>query len=701
MSVHYETRSHGATQIAWLTLDNPPVNGLGHATRSGIVAALTRACADPAVAAIVIAGAGRVFCGGADITEFNTPKASASPMLGEVIAALEQCAKPVVAALHGVAMGGGLELALGAHYRIAARGTQIALPEVKLGLLPGAGGTQRLPRALGIATALRMVVSGAPELAENCAALFEQLVEGELPPAALALAAEVAQRGGAHPLLRERAFEASELAQAPAWIEAARVQAHASARGLPAPLKCVAAIEHGVLHGFAAGLKFERACFVELVATPESRALRYAFLAERAAAKVAGVSAATPARALHRVAVIGAGTMGRGITLALVQAGLPVTLIERDEAALRTGVAALDAYFGSAVARGRIDAATAARRRALVTPDVSLAAVGEADLIVEAVFEDLAVKQSVFVQLDALAKEGAILASNTSTLDLDRIAAVTRRPGDVLGLHFFSPAQTMKLVEVVRGAATAPEVLATALKLARQLGKVAVVAGVCDGFIGNRMIEQYLRQALFMLEEGALPQQIDAAIEQFGFAMGPFRMSDLAGNDIGWAIRRRRALERPELVYPGIADRLCEQGRFGQKTQAGWYDYPAGGREAQPSQAVTALLVEHSRQQGVARRSFDDAEIVERLMLALINEGAWLLQEGIAARASDLDLVFLHGYGFPPGRGGPMFYADTLGLPRIEQAIRAYMAQPNGAVWRLAPLLSELSAAGHGFHQRG
>jgi len=705
MSVQYESRD----QVGLLAFGNPPVNGLGQATRSGIVAGLERAQSDPAIAAIVIIGSGRAFSGGADITEFNTPKAVASPMLGEVIAALESSSKPIVAAIHGVAMGGGLELALGAHYRVAARGAQIALPEVKLGLLPGAGGTQRLPRAVGIATALEMITSGAPRRAQALAdsALFDRVVDGEVLEPALAFAREVAAQASArsaehavaYPKLRDRAYEPAELAGAAALFEAARAQVARSARGLPAPLKCIAAIEHGVAHGFDAGLKFERACFVELVASSESRALRHAFLAERAAGKIAGVDSTTPLRAIKRVAVVGAGTMGVGIALTFADAGLPVTVIEAGDAQLQRGLTAIAGYYERARAKGRLDAATAAQRQASITSSLSFDALHDADLIIEAVFEDFDVKQQVFTQIDAHAKAGAILASNTSTLDLNRIANFTQRPSDVVGLHFFSPAQVMKLLEVVRGTQTSPEVLASVMKLAKQIGKTAVVAGVCDGFIGNRMIEQYLRQAFYMLEEGALPQQIDHAIEQFGFAMGPFRMSDLAGNDIGWAIRKRRALEHSEFVYPKVADRLCEQGRFGQKTQAGWYNYAPGERVALSAPEVDALVLAHSQAQGVTRRAISDEEIVERLVFALVNEGAWILQEGIAARASDIDLVYLAGYGFPAGRGGPMFYADTIGLPKVEAAVRGFMAQPNGSAWKLAPLLSERIAAGSGFNR--
>ncbi len=647
MSVEY-TEHEG---VALLTLDNPPVNGLGHATRSGIVEGVSRAQADPAIRAIVITGAGRAFSGGADITEFNTPKATAEPMLGAVIQTLENSSKPVVAALHSVAMGGGLELALGAHYRVADGATQIALPEVKLGLLPGAGGTQRLPRAVGVELALRMIATGvalpARQLADTT--LFDAIVERDVLGAALAFAREVSPQAGAravaHPRLRDRALLDGQ-ADPAALYEAARALARRTMKSQPAPLKCVDAIEFGVREGFDAGLRFERECFVALVATPESRALRHAFFAERAASKIAGVAGDTPTRDIAAVAVVGAGTMGRGIAMCFADAGVPVVLVETDAEALQHGFAAIDTLYRGQVAAGKLAAAEAERRLALIRPSLAYEDLAQADLIVEAVYEDAAVKQQVFEKLDAMVQPGAILASNTSTLDLNRIAGFTRRPGDVVGLHFFSPANVMKLLEVVRGAQTTPEVLASVMKLARKIGKTAVVSGVCDGFIGNRMIEQYLRQALFMLEEGATPRQVDRAIEAFGFAMGPFRM-----------------------------------------------------REARPSAEVDALVRAHAVASGIARRAIADEEIVERLLFALVNEGALILEEGIAARASDIDIVFLAGYGFPAGRGGPMFHADGLGLAYVRDAIRRFQAQPNGATWQVAPLLDRLAEAGGRFNR--
>jgi 3-hydroxyacyl-CoA dehydrogenase len=693
MAVDYTTDDG----VAVITLNNPPVNGLGLDTRTGIVNGFERAQSDPAIRAIVLTGAGKAFCGGADITEFNTPKATQEPTLGTVIKLLEGSAKPVIAAVHSVAMGGGLELALGAHYRVAARGAQIALPEVKLGLLPGAGGTQRLPRAIGLEAALNMIVSGAPVLSDKLAGtgLFDEVVEGDLMPAALAFARRVAAQPGPHPKVRERNIEHPNPA---GFLQFARNSVAAVAKHFPAPHKCIDAIEAGVLKGFDRGLVVERECFVALVQTPESRALRHAFFGERAASKIADVPADTPLREIREVAVIGAGTMGGGIAMNFINAGLPVTLIETSQEALDRGLAIIRKNYDVTVKKGKLTAQAVEQRIALIKPSLSYDDVREADLIVEAVFEEIGVKEQVFRRLDGIAKPGAILASNTSTLDLNRIAGFTQRPQDVVGLHFFSPANVMKLLEVVRGTHTSKDVLATVMKLAKQIKKTAVVAGVCDGFIGNRMIEQYIRQSLFMVEEGALPAQIDKAIEAFGFAMGPFRMSDLAGNDIGWAIRKRRRAEHPEFRYPTVADRLCELGRFGQKTGGGWYDYKPGDRTAYPSKLATDMIAAHLREAGSERRTISNEEIVERLVYALVNEGAKILDEGIAAKASDIDMVYLTGYGFPLWRGGPMLYADTVGLFNVERAIRRYAQARNGDAWDLAPGLVERAAQGQRFN---
>ncbi|MCA3842535.1 3-hydroxyacyl-CoA dehydrogenase NAD-binding domain-containing protein, partial [Burkholderia sp.] len=526
MAVDYSTRDG----VAVITLNNPPVNGLGLSTRQGVMDALDRAAQDPSVTAIVLTGAGRAFSGGADITEFNTPKALQEPTLHTVIRAVEASAKPVVAALHSVVMGGGLELALGAHYRVAAPGAQVALPEVKLGLLPGAGGTQRLPRAVGLETALNMIVSGAPVLSEHLAksGLFDAMADGDLLDAAVAFAQKVGAQKGPHPRVRDRKIVHDNAA---GFIQFARNSAQAAAPNFPAPHKCIDAIEAGVLNGFDKGSIAEREGFVALMMTPESRALRHAFFGERAASKIPDVPSDTPLREIRRVGVIGAGTMGGGIAMNFINAGLPVTLLETKQDALERGIATIRKNYDAQVKKGKLTQEKLDARMALISPTLSYDDLKDADLIVEAVFEELGVKEQVFKKLDEVAKAGAILASNTSTLDVDKIAAFTKRPQDVVGMHFFSPANVMKLLEVVRGAQTAKDVLATVMAVAKKIRKTAVVSGVCDGFIGNRMIEQYIRQALFMLEEGALPAQVDRAIEKFGFAMGPFRMSDLAGND--------------------------------------------------------------------------------------------------------------------------------------------------------------------------
>ncbi|AOK04636.1 enoyl-CoA hydratase/isomerase family protein [Burkholderia sp. AU28942] len=693
MAVDYSTRDG----VAVITLNNPPVNGLGLSTRQGVMDALDRAAQDPAVTAIVLTGAGRAFSGGADITEFNTPKALQEPTLHTVIRAVEASAKPVVAALHSVVMGGGLELALGAHYRVAAPGAQIALPEVKLGLLPGAGGTQRLPRAVGLETALNMIVSGAPVPSEQLATsgLFDAMADGDLLETAVAFARKVGAGSGPHPRVRDRKIAHENAA---GFIQFARNSVRAAAPNFPAPHKCIDAIEAGVLNGFDKGSIAERDGFVALMMTPESRALRHAFFGERAASKIPDVPADTPVRDIRRVGVVGAGTMGGGIAMNFVNAGLPVTLLETKQEALDRGLATIRKNYDAQVKKGKLTQQKLDARMALITPTLSYDDLNDADLIIEAVFEELGVKEQVFGQLDAVAKPGAILASNTSTLDVDKIASFTKRPQDVVGMHFFSPANVMKLLEVVRGARTANDVLATVMAVAKKIRKTAVVSGVCDGFIGNRMIEQYIRQALFMLEEGALPAQIDRAIEKFGFAMGPFRMSDLAGNDIGWAIRKRRYVEKPDLHYSKIADRLCELGRFGQKTGGGWYDYVPGERKAKPSALVDEMVVAYSKECGVERRNIGDDEIVERLVYALVNEGAKILEEKIASKASDIDMVYLTGYGFPLWRGGPMLYADMVGLYNVERAIRRYAAAPNGDAWQIAPSIVELAKAGRGFN---
>ncbi len=699
MTAHYAVRDG----VAVITVDHPPVNGMDIDTRRAIADGIDRALDDTAVVAIVINGAGGLFSGGADIREFNTPKMLQEPNLHTLIAILEDSDKPVVIAVHGVCMGGGLELSLGANYRVAAPATQVALPEVKIGLLPGAGGTQRLPRVLGLEPALRMIVSGDAMSSEVLAqipgqALFDRIIEGDLLAGAVAFARERAAAGGPHPKVRDRQVAHGDAAVV---IAAARANAAAHAKHYPAPHKCIDCVEASVYKAFDDGLRLERDGFVQLMMSAESRALRHAFFAERAAARIADVPESTPTRPLRKVGVVGAGTMGRGIAISFLNAGIAVTMLESSAEALERGAAAIATIYQGQVGKGSLTRDKLAQRLGLLSTSLDYADLSDADLIVEAVFEDIGVKQAVFERLDAVAKPGTILASNTSTLDIDRIAGFTRRPRDVVGMHFFSPAHVMKLLEVVRGKATAPEVLATVMAVAKKIRKIAVVAGVCDGFIGNRMIEQYSRQAGFLLEEGALPAQVDAAMEAFGFAMGPFRMSDLAGNDIGWAVRKRRYLEQPRLSYPRIFDLLCERGRFGQKTGAGWYDFRAGARTAYASVEVDAMIVAHSQAIGIERRAIDDREIVERLVYALVNEGARILEEGIAGKAGDIDVVYLMGYGFPPFRGGPMRYADEVGLYNVVRAMKRYAKADVGnrlaGAWEPAPLLAALAAEGKSF----
>ena len=682
--------------VAVITLANPPVNGLGLSTRKGIVDGVNKALSDAAVKAVVITGAGKAFSGGADIKEFNTPAATSEPTLHTVIRVIENADKPVVAAIHSVAMGGGLELALGCHYRVAVPGAQIALPEVKLGILPGAGGTQRLPRVVGLEMALNMIVSGTPVPSEKLAKtkLFDQMIDGDLMQGAIAFANKVAD---VRPLPKVRDIRI-DYPNHEAFLQFSRNTVKAMAGPFPAPLKCVEAVAAAVTQKFDEGLKTERELFMELVQTNESKALRHAFFAERAASKIPDVPEDTPKREIKSAAVIGAGTMGGGIAMNFANAGIPVKILEMKQEALDKGLATIRKNYENTMKKGKLTQDKFDQRIGLISGTLSYEDIGQCDIVVEAVFEDMGVKETVFKKLDEVMKPGAILASNTSTLDVDKIASFTKRPQDVIGLHFFSPANVMKLLEIVRGEKTGKDVLATSMALSKKIKKIGVVSGVCDGFIGNRMIEQYSRQAGFLLEEGALPEQVDKAIEKFGFAMGPFRMGDLAGNDIGWYIRKRRYVEKPEVTYSKTADLLCEMGRFGQKTSAGWYDYKPGDRKPYPSQLVNDMIIKHSADLGIERRKITDEEIVERLVYALVNEGARILEEGIAQRASDIDMVYLAGYGFPVFRGGPMFYADTVGLPNVVMAMEKFARGNHGEAWKPAPLLARLATEGKTFN---
>ncbi len=699
MSAEYQV--HG--DVAVITMKNPPVNGLGLAVRQGIAEGLEKANRDPAVLAIVITGAGRAFSGGADIREFGTPKSIQEPNLLSLILALENSLKPVVAAIHSVAMGGGLELALGCHYRIAAPGCKVAMPEVKLGLIPGAGGTQRLPRVIGVEAALNMIVSGEPVASELLASLPGQKLFDRLAASNESLMDEAIQmardKAAIRPLPLVRQLPAKH-PQGDAYFQFVRNMVGGMSKNFPAPLKCIDAVETATKKKFDEGMALERETFLNLMLTPECRALRHVFMAERAASKIADVPEDTAKRSIQSVAVIGAGTMGGGISMNFLNAGIPVTILEMQQEALDRGLATIRKNYEAQVSKGKLKQDKYEQRMSLLKPTLNYSDIGQADLVIEAVFEEMGVKEKVFEQLDQVMKPGAILATNTSTLDVNQIASFTQRPQDVVGLHFFSPANVMKLLEVVRGEKTAKDVLATVMSLAKTIKKTAVVSGVCDGFIGNRMIEQYSRQAGFLLEEGCSPSQVDKAIEKFGFAMGPFRMSDLAGNDIGWAIRKRRYLEKPSMRYSKMADLLCELGRFGQKTGAGWYDYKPGKRDAITSPLVEAMIEKHRQAQGITPRKISDEEIVQRLVFSLVNEAARILEEGIAAKASDIDMVYLTGYGFPLWRGGPMQYADTVGLFNVVQAMKRFSQNPmdDANFWQPAPMLTKLAAEGRTFN---
>jgi 3-hydroxyacyl-CoA dehydrogenase len=691
----YELR--GSTAV--IGIDNPPVNGLDHDVRRGVVDGLRRAEGDAAVRAIVLIGSDTLFSGGADIREFGTPKMIAEPNLHTVITYLETATKPVVAAIAGTCMGGGLETSLACHFRIFKADAQLAFPEVKLGLLPGAGGTQRFPRAVGLELALNLIVSGetVPAGLFMGSALVDELSEGDLLEDALAFAEKVVKEK--RPLKRVRDLEVKH-PKAEAFVLWARTAVGQLAKGFPAPLRCIDAVEATLTKPFDEGLKVERDAFAQLVMSDESRALRHLFFAERAAAKIGDVREDTPVREIKEVGVVGAGTMGRGISINFLNAGIPVAILETKQDLLDAGVKAIRGIYDERIAKGKLTPEKAEKRMGLLRPTLSYDDLADADLVIEAVFEEMGVKEAVFRKLDAVCKPGAILASNTSTLDVNRIAAFTKRPQDVVGLHFFSPANVMRLLEVVRGAKTGKDVLATAMKVAKRIKKTAVLAGVCDGFIGNRMVAVYIREALTMLTEGASPAEIDGAVERFGFAMGPFKMQDLAGGDIGWAIRKRQYAEKPSTPRALIADRLCEMGRFGQKTGAGFYRYEKGKRDALPDPIVDEVIEKGRKELGVAPRKIPETEIVQRSVFALVNEGARILEEGIAQRASDIDLVYLMGYGFPIHRGGPMIYADMVGLMSVVRLMEGIARNPHvdAAFWRPAPLLAKLAAEGKSFN---
>jgi 3-hydroxyacyl-CoA dehydrogenase len=682
--------------IAIVTLDNPPVNALSLHLRQPLFAAIAAARDDDAVKGIVIACAGRTFVSGADISEFGTDRTMASPSLPELCAQLEAIDKPTVAAIHGTALGGGLELALACHYRVADRSAKVGLPEVKLGILPGAGGTVRLPRVAGPEKAVRMIVSGSPIGAAEAlsSGIVDEIAEGELTAAAIAFAKRKVAEGGPHLPVRARDDKLQATRADPAAFEAAVKEATARTRGLEAPLACAEAVRNAVALSFDEALDREGKLFARLVSGVQSQAQRHVFCAARAAAKVPSVGKEVKPREIRKVGIIGAGTMGGGIAMAFANGGYSVTVLEADEAALTRGFATIEKNYSISVKRGSLSEEDKEKRLSRLSRTTDYADLADADLIIEAVFEEISVKRQVFGKLDEIAKQGAILATNTSYLDVNEIASFTSRPQDVVGLHFFSPANVMKLLEIVRGEKTAPDVLATALAVGRKIGKVPVVVGVCHGFVGNRMLGARGDDLEPLLLEGATPEQIDRVFTDFGFVMGPFAMWDLAGLDIGW--RSRKAQGKTAV----IGDALCEQGRFGQKTGKGMYLYEDGSRTPKPDPEVARLIADKAAELGIERHAISDEEIVERTLYPMVNEGARILEEKIAARPSDIDIVWVNGYGFPVGKGGPMFWADLEGLARIVERLDHWHARTAKKVFEPAASLRRLADTGGGFSGR-
>jgi 3-hydroxyacyl-CoA dehydrogenase len=695
MQGRFEKR--GAIGIIWI--DNPPVNAISVGVRAAIIDGVARLTEDPEIEAGVLACAGRTFMAGADITEFGKPPLS--PGLREAIAAVENCAKPVVAAIHGTAFGGGLEVALACHYRVAVAAAKVGLPEVKLGILPGAGGTQRLPRLIGVEAALDIIVSGDPVPAPKAAkaGVIDEIIEGDLLDGAVAYARRVAAAKA--PLRRVRDLEV-DARLPPGFFDTARARIAKEKKNLFAPQRIVDALQFAATLPFDQGLARERELFLQCMSNSQAKALQHVFFAERKVGNVPNLDKSVARRAIKSVAVIGAGTMGGGISMNFLNVGIPVVLLEMTRAALDRGVGVIAKNYQNTAAKGKLTQEQVEQRMALLKPTLSYDDLGSADLIIEAVFETMAVKKEVFAKLDQVAKPGAILASNTSYLSIDDIAAATTRPADVLGTHFFSPANVMRLLEIVRGEKTAQDVLATLVDLSKLINKVGVVCGNKDGFIGNRMLGGYSYQALLMLLEGAMPEQIDAALRNFGMPMGVLQMSDLAGLDIGYKSRKDRDPKSFDGRVTRSADLLVEMGRLGQKTQAGYYDYAPGDRTPRPSPVVASIIEEVSREYGIRRRSFTDEEIVERCFLALMNVGCEVLREGVASRSSDIDVVYIYGYGFPAYRGGPMFWAEhSLGLETALQKLEKLSAETGDTWVKVSPLLKELVAQGKGFASVG
>ena len=674
--------------VAVVTVDNPPVNALSQGVRQGLLEGVNKALADDAVQAIVIHCAGRTFIAGADITEFAS--GPAEPSLRDMLELMDGAGKPVIAAIHGTALGGGLETALCCHYRVAAPGARLGLPEVKLGLLPGAGGTQRLPRVVGVEKALQMVTSGVPIGAVEAleAGLVDEIVEGDLLPGALAFGHQIVARGAALPRIRDRDDRLQEAREDPAVFEQFRRSIARKSRGFIAPEYNIRCIEAAVSQPFDEGMKTEARLFTELMRSPQAAAQQYFFFAERQAARIPDIPRDTPELPIARVGVIGAGTMGGGIAMNMVNVGIPVTLVETSQEALERGLGVIRGNYDNTARKGRLSEADVVQRMGLINGSLQLQELAQCDLVIEAVFENMEVKKDIFTRLDAIVKPGAILASNTSALDLNEIASATARPESVIGLHFFSPANVMKLLEVVRGDATAREVIKTCMGFARRIDKVPVLVGVCHGFVGNRILFARQTQAQQLALEGAPPHQVDRVLYEFGFPMGAFQMSDLAGLDIGWNAETSRG--------ETIRDRLCEAGRRGQKTGAGYYDYD-DNRKPTPAPLVAELYTEFAARAGIIQRDIADQEILERCLLPMINEGAKILEEGIAIRASDIDVVYVYGYGWPVYRGGPMYYANSLGLDTVLARLRHYWQQSGDDFWRPSRLLVELAEKGGRF----
>ncbi len=687
--VSYEVRG----SIGLIQINNPPVNALSvnKGVLQGLLDAIKSGDHDPQVNAFLLIGGGKNFSGGADISEFGKPKAPGMATLSDLLDYMDTVTKPIVAALSGPTMGGGFELSLTCHYRLASQEAIVGLPEVKLGILPGAGGTQRLPRIIGAEQALELITSGAFVSAQNAKALgiVDEIIDEELLEGSIRWIKRALRSGLPVARVSERSVKTN--ADPEAFITKARAVAEKKWRGYPAPLRIVECIDAAINKPFKEGMQIERKNIEALIPTDESKSLRHLFFAERQANKVDGITKEVPIAKIKSVSVIGAGTMGTGIAMNFLNVGIPVTIIDTNDETLQKGIDTIKRNYLSTVEKGRLSTEDRDRRVALLNGSTTVSSVSESDLVVEAVYEEMTIKKAIFLELDSVAKPSAILATNTSTLDVNEIASVTQRPEQVIGLHFFSPANVMQLLEVVRADKTSQEVVATSMSLAKKIKKIPVCVGVCDGFVGNRMIHTYLREAEYLIEEGALPQQVDHAIESFGFAMGPFRMCDLAGLDIGWAIRKRRKSEG--LVskrYVSIPDQLCERGWFGQKTGGGYYTYESGSRVPIVNPEVNAIVENASSEKGITRRTIEANEIVDRLMYALINEGAGILAEGVAQRASDIDVIYAAGYGFPRYRGGPMFYAQTIGLSNVVEGIERYSNQAHGEHWQVSPFLSDL-----------